>query len=103
MAHWMNVPIDQIPRDEAATQLQPFQTALAEVELGAARARCDWEFDLRKEGIDLLLPEIQEMRRWPGSSGCARGWPSSTARPTRRCIGLRPAWSWGGTSRKGQH
>jgi hypothetical protein len=48
--------------DEARKLLEPYETTLHEVELGAIRQTCDWEFDLRKEGIMLLLPEIQEMR-----------------------------------------
>jgi hypothetical protein len=62
MASWMSGPIAKMPRDEAASQLRLFQAPLAEVELGAARAHCDWEFDRRTEGIRLLIPEIQEMR-----------------------------------------
>ena len=33
-----------------------------EVELGARRQSCDWEFDSRSEGLELNISEIQEMR-----------------------------------------
>ena len=36
--------------------------ALHEVELGARRQSCDWEFDSRSEGLELNMSELQEMR-----------------------------------------
>jgi len=62
ISNWINGPIAEIPRDEARKQLERFQGALKEVELGAVRSTCDWEFDQRKEGFAMLLPEVQEMR-----------------------------------------
>lgn len=62
VSRWINGPLAEIPRDQAANQLEAFQRALNEVELGALRLTCDWEFDQRQEGLELLLPEIQEMR-----------------------------------------
>ena len=59
---WLSCPIGEIQRDKARKYLEPFQNALKEVELGALRSTCDWEFDQRKEGMSLYLPEIQEMR-----------------------------------------
>jgi hypothetical protein len=59
---WMSGPIAEVPRDRARQRLEPFQDVLNEVELGATRSHCDWEFDRRQEGISLLIPEIQEMR-----------------------------------------
>jgi len=59
---WLSCPIGEISRDKARKYLEPFQNALKEVELGALRSTCDWEFDQRKEGMYLQLPEIQEMR-----------------------------------------
>ena len=50
-------------RDKARKYLELFENALREVELGALRPTCDWEFDQRKEGMSLLIPEIQEMRQ----------------------------------------
>ncbi len=59
---WLSCPIGEIPRDRARKYLEPFQNALTEVELGASRSTCDWEFDQRKERMYLLLPEIHGMR-----------------------------------------
>jgi hypothetical protein len=59
---WLSCPIGEIQRDKARKYLEPFQNALKEVELGALRSNCDWEFDQRKDGMSLYLPEIQGMR-----------------------------------------
>ena len=59
---WLSCPIGEIPREQARKYLEPFQNALKEIELAALRSTCDWEFDQRKEGIYLILPEIQDMR-----------------------------------------
>ena len=59
---WVYGPLRDIPRDQARAQVQAYTSVLNEVELGAMRKVCDWEFDLRKEGFSLLIPEIQEMR-----------------------------------------
>src|SRR5262249_30405604 len=36
--------------------------SLHEAELGARRRSCDWEYDSRTEGVELLFPELSEMR-----------------------------------------
>lgn len=62
IARWANGPLNDVPREAARGQLEAYKNALNEVELGAWRQACDWEFDLRREGFQLLLPEIMEMR-----------------------------------------
>jgi hypothetical protein len=62
IARWLNEPIADIPREEARRQIQRFWGALNEIELGARCLGCDWQFDNRKEGISLLIPEIQHIR-----------------------------------------
>ena len=62
ISEWISGPLDQIPREEARTQLDHYQSALHEVELGALRRDCDWEYDNRPETIDLMIPEIQDSR-----------------------------------------
>lgn len=59
---WSNQPLAEVPREAAGQLLDLFGKSLKEVELGAQRASCDWGLDRRDEGINLLLPEIQEMR-----------------------------------------
>ena len=59
---WIRRPLESIPVDQARQRLETYRTALIEVKLGARRQTCNWEFDLRSEGAELLLPEIQNMR-----------------------------------------
>ena len=59
---WIGGPIAAIPVEEARKALESFRNPLKEVELGARRSTCDWEFDRRDEGYSLLLPDIQEIR-----------------------------------------
>lgn len=59
---WVSGAIQDIPREEARKQLEVYRNALREVELGARREDCNWEFDHRDEGFALLLPDIQETR-----------------------------------------
>jgi hypothetical protein len=59
---WMNGPLESVSLDQARQRLDTYRTALVEANLGARRQTCDWEFDLRSEGTELLLPEIQNMR-----------------------------------------
>ncbi len=59
---WNRGPITAIPLDQAHGCLDRHRSALHEVELGARRLACDWEFDSRQEGIELQLQEIQEIR-----------------------------------------
>lgn len=62
IANWVSGPLAKLPREEARKQIESFQSVLKEVELAATRLSCDWDLDRRTEAIDLLLPEIQEMR-----------------------------------------
>jgi hypothetical protein len=59
---WIAGPLREMPREEVRKQLDLYRNALHEIELGAHREDCDWEFDRRSEGYSLLLPEIQETR-----------------------------------------
>jgi hypothetical protein len=59
---WIMGPLESIHVDQARNHLETYRTALVEARLGARRQTCNWEFDLRSEGVDLLLPEIQNMR-----------------------------------------
>jgi hypothetical protein len=59
---WITGPLESIPLDQARPRLENYRNALVEARLGARRQTCNWEFDLRSEGIELQLPEIQNMR-----------------------------------------
>ena len=62
ISDWISGPLDQIPREEAHAQINSYKNALREVELGALRRDCDWEFDNRPETFTLMFPEIQDSR-----------------------------------------
>jgi hypothetical protein len=62
LQNWNSGPIADIPTEKARKHLERCKDVLNEVELGALRSTCDWELDERREGISLLLPEMQEMR-----------------------------------------
>jgi hypothetical protein len=59
---WLAGPLSSIPREQAQRLLEDRRNALREVELGARRQSCDWDFDQREEGVSLLIQEISEMR-----------------------------------------
>ncbi len=60
--NWLSKPLSELPLDDVRKVVSESANVLNEIELGALRKSCDWEFDSRKEGYYLLLPEIQEMR-----------------------------------------
>jgi len=59
---WTTRPLSKLPREEIRTFLQPYQRVFKEIEQGARRRSCDWEFEHRDEGWYLVLQEIQETR-----------------------------------------
>jgi hypothetical protein len=59
---WINGPLESVPVDQARRYLETYRTVLVEVRLGARRQTCNWEFDQRTEGVELMLPEIQNTR-----------------------------------------
>ncbi len=60
--NWVTMPLRELPREEAKAALARGENPLREAELGAGCQDCDWQFDRRREGWGLLIPEIQEMR-----------------------------------------
>lgn len=59
---WLTQPLASLPRDAVGKYLESYAFCLHEVELGARREFCDWEFQRRDEGFDLSLGDIQEVR-----------------------------------------
>ncbi len=62
LVDWITGPLKAIPHDRARHWLEKYSSTLHETELGARRLTCNWEFDSRLEGIELMLPEIQDVR-----------------------------------------
>ena len=59
---WHNKPLAELPLDEIRLFLDRYRSIIEETKLGARRDRCDWGLSHRDEGMNLLLPEIQESR-----------------------------------------
>ena len=59
---WIDKPLADLPRDEIRLFLDRHHSVIEETKLGAKRDQCDWGLSGRDEGINLLLPEIQESR-----------------------------------------
>jgi hypothetical protein len=62
LSEWISGHLEAIPRAQANQWIQQNQFVLRELELGARRRECDWEFESRPEGVNLLIGEIQWMR-----------------------------------------
>jgi hypothetical protein len=63
---WVDLPWEKVPREKV--QFLDRFGALQEVDLAARRESCDWEMTdrLRKEGLMMLLPDLQGFREYGG-------------------------------------
>ncbi len=59
---WATGPLKDIPLDRARAYVDQYSNVFPEVELGASKIDCDWEFDARTEAFSLNIAEIQQMR-----------------------------------------
>jgi hypothetical protein len=59
---WLNLPLDQIPVQEAAALLAQYRQALDQVMNATLHEHCDWQIPIRREGSAALLPHLGEMR-----------------------------------------
>ena len=62
MGGWLTQPLAELPREAIRKHLERYANSLHEAELGARREFCDWEFQRRDEGFNLLLLDMQETR-----------------------------------------
>jgi len=61
---WLDLPLDQFPKEEARRYLGARHVSvIQELEQGARRESCDWEFLRRDEGVTLILEDISDTRR----------------------------------------
>jgi hypothetical protein len=64
---WLELPFDQFPAKEARTFLDGWRGKLAQLEFGAHRETCSWNYSLLEEQehiADLELADAQSMRTW---------------------------------------
>ena len=64
---WLNIPLNQFPAAEAASTLKTWSSHLQQLDFGARRRTCDWNYTIpeqRTEILEITLPDAQGMRRW---------------------------------------
>lgn len=63
---WADLPPRDLPREEVRAYLGRYRGLLREVEAGARCSFCNWNMQerLRREGLELWLPEIQQLREF---------------------------------------
>jgi len=62
---WLDLPLDQFPAAEADELLDSWRQRLLQIEYGAHRQSCEWNYTLFEQSdhvIDVLLPDAQMMR-----------------------------------------
>jgi hypothetical protein len=62
LEEWISGPLSSLPRERVQRLVDAGRDSLHEVELGARRQTCDWEFGQREEAVYLMIGEIQQMR-----------------------------------------
>lgn len=64
---WMKLPLSEFPTAEARKFVDSWGSKLKQIEFGAHRQTCDWDYSLPEQSgnaIEILLPDVQEMRQW---------------------------------------
>jgi hypothetical protein len=64
---WIDAPTGPFPVLEARGLVDQFSTRLEQLDFGARRKRCDWDYTLseqKERAIEILLPDAQQMRTW---------------------------------------
>ena len=64
---WLQLPLDKFPTAEARALVDSFAARLKQIEYGARRRTCDWNYTIPEErgnAFELQLPDIQDMRQW---------------------------------------
>ncbi len=58
IADWLEVPVEQLPREEVEQTLEQVKDALRCVELASRYEWCQWDCAVRSEGFSALLPSL---------------------------------------------
>jgi hypothetical protein len=63
----LDTPFDKFPRKEARELVDGWKSRYRQIEFGARRETCNWNYSLREQrenAISILLPDAQDMREW---------------------------------------
>lgn len=60
---WLEMPLEEIPRDKVRAELDKFHTVLRQFNLATHREYCNWDLPVRTEGFSLLLPSLSDMKK----------------------------------------
>jgi hypothetical protein len=64
---WRQLPLDQFPIAEAQKFVDLWKTELKQIEFGAHRRSCNWNYALLEQQLDIInisLSDVQSMRQW---------------------------------------
>lgn len=64
---WLDLPLESFPAAEARTFVDGWASRIEQLEFGARRQTCDWNYTLPEErdhSPEIRLPDVQMMRTW---------------------------------------
>ena len=64
---WLELPLDKFPTAEARKFVDSWSRRIQQIEFGARRKTCDWNYSLPEEQVDvigILMPDAAGMRTW---------------------------------------
>jgi hypothetical protein len=67
LVDWLNLPLDRFPTAEVRRFVDLWADQLKQIEFGARRRACDWNYTLAEQRVDSLylnLSDVQSMREW---------------------------------------
>lgn len=59
---WLNLPLDELPLEEMGVTLERYADFIDQLERASLCRRCDWQTNLREEGISTLLTHLSPLR-----------------------------------------
>ena len=62
ISDWLDLPVDQLDREEVEEALSSFSSSFHQIELASQRNQCQWELPL-EDGFEVQLPHLATYRR----------------------------------------
>lgn len=63
ISEWLDLPPEKLPANDVRELLDRYTTALKQTRLAARYEHCDWEYPIREQGVDTLLPALSPYRK----------------------------------------